>query len=200
MNEDIIIREMSISDDTNKTARLICETAPGLFIALFGGREKAVAKIEILVKLENNIFSYRNILIAEKGGNIRGILIGYDAASVNKEDMNKDIKTALPFFARLRFWAITRFSRHIMDYSDINGCYIQDLCVAPADRGKRIGYRLLDHYIAGSRKKGVKNIYLDVDSKNVTALNLYTAMKFEAVRKIKIKIAGITLYRMRRVV
>lgn len=198
MNEDTIIREMREGDDTYKTAQLTFETAPGLFRALFGRRKKAVLKIEALIKLGSNIFSHRNILAALNGGEISGVLIGYDTASVNKGAMNEDLKQRLSFFARLRFWMIIRFSRHIMDYSDIPGFYIQDLCVDPACRGKGIGRGLLEYCIARSREKGTGNVYLDVESKNETALNLYTSMGFETVRKINIKIAGITLYRMRR--
>lgn len=196
MNDDIVIREMLKEGDTDKAAQLIYETVPGLFRALFGKR-KAVSKIEALLRLENNIFSYKNILTAEKGGGICGIILGYDVASVNKGDMKKDFRNALSFFAWPRFWAIMRFSRHIMDFKGISGCYIQNLCVDPACRGKRIGYRLLERYIAASREKGAENIYLDVESTNEAAVKLYKAMKFEIVRKTEIKVAGVTLYRMR---
>lgn len=200
MNGEIKIVELFKDGDTNRAARLIFETAPDLFHALFGRKEKAVPKIEALVKLENNIFSYRNILTAETGGNIGGILVGYDVASVNKEDMNNDLKKALSLFARLRSWMIMRFSRHIMDFEGITGCYIQNLCVDPVHRGKRIGFKLLERYIAACGEKGVENVYLDVESENENALNLYKKAGFEIFRTTNIKIAGVTLYRMRRAV
>lgn len=200
VNEDIIISEMLEDGDMNRAAQLIFETAPELFIALFGRKEKAVPKIEALVKLENNIFSYKNILTAETGGNISGILVGYDVASVNKEDMNEDLKKELSFFARLRFWMIIRFSRHIMDFEGITGCYIQNLCVDPACRGKRIGYRLMEQYIAACGEKRIENVYLDVEAENEAAVNLYKKTGFEIFRTTNIKIAGVTLFRMRRVI
>ncbi len=149
------------------------------------------------MKLKNNLFSYKNILIAVKGKDIKGILIGYDIADVNKREMNKDLANALSFFARLRFWIIISCSRHIMDFQGINGYYIQNLCVDPASRGKGIGRKLLDYYIAVS-KNGAQNVYLDVEANNEGAVKLYRAMDFEIFRTTDIKIAGVTLYRMRR--
>ncbi len=200
MKEDIVIKQMQKSDDARQAAQLVYGTAPDLFRALLGRREKAVSKIVMLLPLEDNIFSYRNLLIAVKGRDIKGILIGYNVESVCKEKMKKDLKQTLSLFARLRFWMIIHFSRHIMDFEGIDGGYIQNLCVGPACRGEGIGRRLLEHYIAGCGREGIKDVYLDVEGDNETAVNLYKKTGFEIFRTTNIKIAGVTLYRMRRIV
>lgn len=191
-----IIKTMDKNDSINKIAHLIYDTSSELSRALFGNKIKAIPRIERLIKLENNLYSYKNILIAKEGNDIKGILIGYDVATINKKEMNNDFKKAMPFWARLRCLLLLNNSNHIMDFDGISGFYIQNLCVDSKSRGKRISHKLLANCIETNKEKSI-DTYLDLESTNDIALGLYKKLGFKIIREKNIKVAGVTLYRMR---
>ena len=200
MKDQIVIRSMKKSDDTKKVARLVYDTSKDLFSALFGKMNKALSKIEILINLEDNIFSYRHISIVLVNEDIAGVLVGYHVNQISKEKMKREMKAALSFWSQLRCMIILSNSHHIMDFDDIDGYYIQNICVDPQRRGKKLGYRLLEHCITMNNEMGNKEVFLDVESTNDIAINLYKKLGFELFRTTKIKLAGITLYRMKKLI
>lgn len=198
MNDGIVIRPMDKHDDILKTAQLIYETAEEFSWALFGKKEIALRKIKALIQLDNNSFSRKNILIACDKDRIYGILVGYNKNSINIKEQNKDFNKAMSLFARLRCGLVMSFVDRIMNLNNIEGYYIQSLCVDSASRGKRIGYRLLEYCFKVNKEQGVNNVYLDLESTNKIALNLYKKVGFELFKESEMKTAGISIYRMRK--
>ena len=55
---------------------------------------------------------------------------------------------------------------------------IYRVAVTPKKRQRGIGYRLLDYSVKTSRGKGLESIFLEVRSRNIPAIKLYTAYGF----------------------
>ena len=58
---------------------------------------------------------------------------------------------------------------------------IYRVAVAPHKRKRGIGYRLLDYAVKTSRGHGLERLFLEVRSKNIPAINLYTAYGFKEI-------------------
>lgn len=58
---------------------------------------------------------------------------------------------------------------------------IYRVAVKPEKRQRGIGYRLLDYSVKTSRGKGLERLFLEVRSKNVAAIKLYTAYGFTEI-------------------
>jgi ribosomal protein S18 acetylase RimI-like enzyme len=56
--------------------------------------------------------------------------------------------------------------------------HITQICVAPAQRGKGIGYALLRHSMLALAAHGCRTVGLTVTSKNLDAIRLYEQMGF----------------------
>lgn len=61
---------------------------------------------------------------------------------------------------------------------------IYRIAVRPDRRGRGIGYRLLDYGVKTSRGRGLESLFLEVRSRNIPAIRLYTSYGF---RKIGIR-------------
>ncbi|HUF30373.1 MAG TPA: ribosomal protein S18-alanine N-acetyltransferase [Gemmatimonadaceae bacterium] len=60
-------------------------------------------------------------------------------------------------------------------------CEIGNLAVHAAQRGRRIGGRLLDSALAEARARGTESVYLEVRESNVVAQRMYGARGFARV-------------------
>ena len=58
---------------------------------------------------------------------------------------------------------------------------IYRVAVKPERRKRGIAYRLLDYAVKTSRGKGLERLFLEVRSKNIPAINLYTAYGFTEI-------------------
>ncbi len=58
---------------------------------------------------------------------------------------------------------------------------IYRIAVRPEKRQRGIGYRLLDYSVKTSKGKGLERLFLEVRSKNIPAINLYTAYGFTKI-------------------
>ena len=58
---------------------------------------------------------------------------------------------------------------------------IYRIAVRPDKRGRGIGYRLLDYSVKTSKGQGLERLFLEVRSKNIPAIKLYTAYGFKRI-------------------
>ena len=58
---------------------------------------------------------------------------------------------------------------------------IYRVAVAPHKRQRGIGYRLLDYAVKTSKGQGLDRLFLEVRSKNIPAIRLYTAYGFKEI-------------------
>ena len=58
---------------------------------------------------------------------------------------------------------------------------IYRVAVAPHKRQRGIGYRLLDYAVKTSKGRGLERLFLEVRSRNIPAIKLYTAYGFKEI-------------------
>lgn len=58
---------------------------------------------------------------------------------------------------------------------------IYRVAVAPNKRQRGIGYRLLDYAVKTSKGQGLERLFLEVRSRNIPAIKLYTAYGFKEI-------------------
>ena len=58
---------------------------------------------------------------------------------------------------------------------------IYRVAVAPNKRQRGIGYRLLDYAVKTSKGQGLERLFLEVRSRNIPAIKLYTAYGFKKI-------------------
>lgn len=58
---------------------------------------------------------------------------------------------------------------------------IYRVAVAPHKRQRGIGYRLLDYAVKTSKGQGLERLFLEVRSRNIPAIRLYTAYGFKEI-------------------
>jgi ribosomal protein S18 acetylase RimI-like enzyme len=61
--------------------------------------------------------------------------------------------------------------------------HVTQICVAPAVKGKGVGYELLRRSLRGLEAAGVKSVSLTVTSANREAVRLYERVGFRTVRQ-----------------
>ncbi|GAB4440129.1 MAG: hypothetical protein OHK0011_22620 [Turneriella sp.] len=190
----MLIRPGNPIRDAQVVAGLIYDTDPYLFPFLFGKRQSALPILQRLFRLEANSFSHRYVTVAEADGEVAGMLIGYEPQEIDKQAEERDFRRALSAFEQLlmipKFWILQPF----LDKSEIHGRYIQNVCVAPAHRGKGIGSGLIRHYCSMAKD----SVWLDVEMGNKANLAMYEHMGFRVVRKIPIFLPGLGSIRMVR--
>ena len=58
---------------------------------------------------------------------------------------------------------------------------IYRIAVLPEERGRGVGYRLLDFSMKTERGRGLETVFLEVRSQNVAAISLYSSYDFKQV-------------------
>lgn len=58
---------------------------------------------------------------------------------------------------------------------------IYRIAVRPDKRGRGIGYRLLDYAVKTSKGQGLERLFLEVRSRNIPAIRLYTSYGFKQI-------------------
>jgi len=61
---------------------------------------------------------------------------------------------------------------------------VEDVIVAPGERGQGIGTRLLDSVVSWSKKKGLKRLQILSDRENIPALDFYHHRNWDGTRLI----------------
>ena len=169
-----MIRKLRIDDDLAFVARLIYET-DSMFRKLFGQKGKAVKRIEKLIRQTNNSFSYSNIYCYFDDG-IKGILIGYNFNRINKQWEDQDYSQAFSLLVNFRINLFYKKYKKLLT-TESSGYYIECVCVDEKYRQQGIATKLLNYFIK-SHENGKYIFYLDVDTKNESAIKIYKKLGF----------------------
>lgn len=161
----------AVPDDARVMARLIDiagEGIPHYLWAGMAGRDESPLDVgENRAKRESGGFSYRHAQVAEIGGIVVGMVLGYPLAEPTAEECAAVAELPEPIrpFVELEHMAVGTF-------------YINALAVFPGHRGAGIGTRLLD--AAEQRARGARAgaMSIQVYSWNLGALRLYERIGF----------------------
>lgn len=185
---------MDPETDLDVVVPLIYDTDEYLFPFLFGRRAKALPTIAELVKKEDNSFSHRYILCEVEKNVVRGIIVAFDHRLVDQAKEDADYRAVLSRWDRFTLFFKSFVLRALIDKSDVNGIYIQNVCVAPEFRGHGIGSLLIRHI---SHAHG-GDIFLDAEMTNTRAIALYKRLGFKMISEKGSFFRGLGNYRMVR--
>lgn len=193
-----MIRFVTLRDDTQILARLVYET-DNIITYLFGKSELALLKIKALIERDDNVFSYKNILVYEgEGQTIKGILLFYAPKQKNKKRENDAYSQVFSSIELIKLWFKSIFLKSIENKSEIDGLYIQNISVEASDRGEGIGTKLINHTEEWASKQGFNSLWLDVAFDNPKAKKLYEKQGFSEVSKHHILFSNSGFFRMRK--
>ncbi len=163
-------------EDAHAAARLMLMAFPTEVILSLGkglsfeDLENVIAKV---IELEESIYSYNNILVAEiNEHNIVGVLIAYDGARLHQ--LRKPLEKMLEEY-------IGKDAHKWEDETSAGEFYLDSLAVEPECRGMKIGSKLIEATIKKAANLGHSKVGLLVDIENPMAEKLYTRLGFECV-------------------
>jgi ribosomal protein S18 acetylase RimI-like enzyme len=158
-------------------ARLVLLSAAELLPAVFGpGIGRAV---EDMAAGRGTLFSHEHAWVAEEGGEVRGMLLGYPGAVKAAQDP----RTGLALLVHLRAEMIHRLPSLLRMQSAIGHVgrdefYVSNVAVYPQHRGRGIGSLLVGRAREAARLAGISSLVLDVETDNPDAQRLYERLGF----------------------
>lgn len=180
--EDVIFRRAKESDDTRQIAKLIYQTDPYIYPFWFNNSvEEAQDFLEDKIKMPGFVFNYDNIYVAydKKSEKIVGMIVAIDP-SVN---LDFDYK---PYFKNNNYeFTINNYVKEcIKEVKEGDSLYIMNCTVLDECRGRKIGTKLIGHFIGNMERAGFENFSLDCLLHNLRAKNLYHSMGFKEIKEI----------------
>jgi len=194
MSENIIVRELKATDDLEKAAELFYESGSKMYELVFGDKATAITYLSKLIREENNIYSHKTCIVAFKNQQICGLVSSYNKDNINNAEMGKDFMKVLKFFNMMKLFISSRKIKELDDFSDVDGYYVQAVCVDEDYRKMGIASKLLEYCF----NKQKENLYLDVEADNYNAIALYNKYGFKKIRDINVKYTNSPYIRMKK--
>jgi GNAT superfamily N-acetyltransferase len=152
-------------EDAPAAARLIVQTAPGLFRLLAAGEEAMLLEVfEHEWRKEAGIFSSTTGRVVRAGDELLAVLVSYP----EHRHATMDFTFAAPpervppeFLRRLN--ERSRSLSYLFPLIQKGIYYIQNLAVAPAARGRGLGRALLEWAFAEALRQRCDSLHLDVE-------------------------------------
>ena len=176
-HENIIFRRARIDDNFKEIADLIYFTDPYIYPFWFQGDLGYACEflVEHIAK-PGFIFYFENIYVAydKTTDHIVGIICAIDR-NANLDFDYEQIKTNNQ---NHKITIEGYIERIIAEAKENDYLYISNVCIAGDYRGKKIGTRLLGHYLGQMEKAGFHEFALDCLLHNLRAKNLYHNLGF----------------------
>lgn len=116
----------------------------------------------------------------------RSLAIAYEAFYANRRDDAAYARMWTRLHAHVGIFALGAYTdgrlagfTHYLFHASCwraDVCYLQDLFVAPADRGRGLGRALIQRVVDVARARGAARVYWHTQSENRTARRLYDAV------------------------
>lgn len=169
-----------MKEDSSEIARLINKASRGIVEFLFHDLIKDFNPTDMIsfsLKENKNHHTFKNCIIAEIDGSIRGMIFFYPSQF---QGLDEETRTFVPK-ERLD---------HLMEIfqkSIPNSIYIDALCVDDQYNNKGIATELISRAKKNATKKGYESLSLIVMKENTKALSLYKKFGFNIIDDIAIK-------------
>ena len=159
------IREALKTDNFNDIIKLIYETDNYIYPSMCDGNYELFEKIMQNLIIEDNLFSYKNMIIACEDDKVVGLLLYLNnkAKLPGKQHDSFDL-------------VISDYFSDLIKKIDGNHIYINNLCVDKDYRGIGIGTKLVNYLF---RMLDSKNIFFDCLEDNIVAVNFYKKIGFD---------------------
>lgn len=149
---------------------------------------------------KGNLFSFKNVFIAEFKNEIAGMILGYPSFIKERDNLKTGIllfKISMPEF-------IFRIKRFLLMNKEVgkiekNDFYISNIAIFSKFRGMGIGEKLIEFTEKIAIKNKSKRIVLDVEKENLNAINFYKHIGFGTIKESKVflrKGMELNFYRM----
>ena len=181
--EDIVCRRAKKTDNMAEIATLIYQTDPYIYPYWFENSvDKAIEFLSDKILMPGFVFNYENIYVAEdkKSKKIIGLIVALDP-SVN---LNFDYTPYIKISENYKKAIEDYIYECINDVVNNDSLYLMNCAVLEECRGRKIGTKLLGHFIKNMEKAGFKNFRLDCLLHNLRAKNLYHSMGFKEMKEI----------------
>ena len=181
--EDIVCRRARKEDDLFEIAKLLYQTDPYIYPFWFKDDiNKGVEYFASRMDKEGFFFNYENLYIAydKETNDILGAICAVDSTVNLDYDYTEDMKIDSNYA-----FTIKNYILGLID--EVKGnkfIYISNVCVNPDYRSKRIGTKILGHYITQMEKAGWQEFALDCLLHNLRAKNLYHSFGFKEMKEI----------------
>jgi len=174
MIDNLLIRYANKNDDIKKMAQLIYETDPYIYPALLGEKESGIDILSSIIKRNDAVFCYENILVAVMENEIVGVLV-----CLNKYytwHMNFDFDLKPPY------WDYTseNYMSKLHEYMSDDTLYISNISVDQKSHNKGIGSALIDYVLSHNKSK---QLALHVLTDNKNAIHLYERKGFKIIQE-----------------
>ena len=182
--DDIICRRAKETDNMKEIATLIYQTDPYIYPYWFEKDiNKAIDFLSDKILMPGFIFNYENIYLAiEKFSNKTiGLVVALDP-SVN---LDFDYKPYIGINENNKVTIEKYIYGCIEDVKNNDAMYIMNCTVLEECRGRRIGTKLLGHFISNMEKVGFENYRLDCLLHNLRAKNLYHGLGFKEMEEVE---------------
>lgn len=172
-NIEVYIRHLESRDNLYSVAKLIYETDDHIYPALVGCEVIGPIIIAEIIKMNNTVFCYDNILVAEYNKEIIGVLVGlYKNCTWDRNmimPICEKLNTPIP-----KQWSYTcdNYMSKLCKYKKSNIFYISNISVNSEYRNLGIGRKLLSHAI--DSLEHIVEIHLHVLTNNKNAISLYS--------------------------
>ncbi|MBQ6396416.1 GNAT family N-acetyltransferase [Candidatus Saccharibacteria bacterium] len=183
MNEEINVRPLSESDDLGRVAELIYQVDPYICPDFFGDKERARKIGPVLIKNNKTLFGLKNMLVAEVGDELLGIIVfvdnkieDWDCESVKSDILSTGIELPENFDRANKNYMelVTNEAKNLPD----GIVEIELLATDVSARGKGIGGKLMD---AVTSLPNYSEQHLTVLADNPGAIHLYEKKGFKVV-------------------
>lgn len=134
------------------------------------GRQKVFDALNDIVLMEDSLYSYRNVLIAEVEGLCAGSIIAYDGGRY--KDMKGKTLGILTERLKMDF-------RDTQEETSAGEYYLDSLAVAPAFRRKGIGRMLVGQALEAGEALGFEKASLLVLASDEGLISLYSSCGFK---------------------
>ncbi len=193
MEQDLILRPLSLSDDLMQVARLIYYTDDYVFPYLYDNDIERGIPVIINMIHSDTIYNYRNITVATLGENIVGIIVAQETP------ISVDLGAMVRCFLDANEAVGDRFTKTFNEYYKLfedepDGVYIANVCVDSRYRGLGIGKKMMAEYVKAAPHK---TYHLESVKDNVAALKTYEAVGFEITTEY-LGFTDVPCYRMIR--
>ena len=181
---DIICRRAKSTDNMKEIAKLIYQTDPYIYPYWFNNDvNKAVDFLSDKILMPGFVFNYENLYVAvDKDINkIVGLVVALD----NSINFDFDYKEYINVNENYKNTIEKYIYECIKDVKNNDGLYIMNCTVLEEFRGKRIGSKLLGHFIKNMEVAGFENYRLDCLLHNLRAKNLYHSLGFKEMEEVK---------------
>ncbi len=181
--EDIVCRRAKTTDNMTEIAILIYQTDPYIYPYWFERSvDKAIEFLSDKILMPGFIFYYENLYVAvDKKTNK---IIGLIAAQDNSVNLDFDYKPYININENHKN-TIEKYIYHCIDcIKEENDMYIMNCTVLEECRGRKIGTKLLGHFISNMERAGFDRFRLDCLLHNLRAKNLYHSLGFKEVEDL----------------